>query len=258
MKERVMTTLTQPTTPVEFATALRTLAAQAATRYAGEAARIDRGLVIALNGGVTLQADGTALVQSQKDAEVVYEVNGHCDCRDAANAPDGRCKHRWAKTLTSRATRAQEAPMTVEHLSTELYGDQAAACAAQHAATQRPTAPAPAPAAAPAACPEAAFSLCLKGRMDGQDAQLTVRGATYAEFAANVAAVRGLFDAPAAPPAFSQPSAPVAPAAAPEPEASLVCPIHQVLMTKNSNTRGSWMSHPTADGGWCKGKAKQG
>jgi hypothetical protein len=90
---------------VEFDAALRTLAAQAATRYAGEQARIDRGLVLALNGGVAFQADGTALVQSQRDAEVQYRVNGHCDCPDASRAPEGRCKHRWAKCLTKRAIR---------------------------------------------------------------------------------------------------------------------------------------------------------
>ena len=243
-------TVAQPCTSVQFDTALRTLAAQAATRYAGEADRIDRGLVIALNGGVTLQADGTALVQSQKDAEVVYTVNGHCDCRDAANAPEGRCKHRWAKTFTSRASRAQEVPMvTIDDHIACLYGPQAAAREAQHAATQRPTA-APAPvAAAPAPCPEAAFSITLKGTMGGHDAMITARGSSFEEFIANVARLRGLLDAP---------TTPAAPVAAPEPEASLVCPIHHVLMTKNSNTRGSWLSHPTAEGGWCKGKKAKG
>jgi hypothetical protein len=92
-----------PTFTVQFDAAIRTLAAQARTRYAGEAARIERGLVIALNGGVSLQSDGTALVQSQSDAEVQYRVNGHCDCPDASRAPEGRCKHRWATCLTRRA-----------------------------------------------------------------------------------------------------------------------------------------------------------
>ena len=87
-------------------TTLRQLAAQATTRYAGEKARIDRGLVLALNGHVTLHADGTASVQSGTDAEVVYTVNGHCDCPDARRAPEGRCKHRWAKCLVKRATQA--------------------------------------------------------------------------------------------------------------------------------------------------------
>lgn len=92
------------TNTVQFDTALRTLAAAARTRYAGEAARLDRGLCLALNGHVTLHADGTASVRSGSDAEVVYTVNGHCDCPDASRAPEGRCKHRWAKCLVKRAT----------------------------------------------------------------------------------------------------------------------------------------------------------
>jgi hypothetical protein len=87
-------------------TTLRQLAAQATTRYAGEKARIDRGLVLALNDHVTLHADGTASVQSGTDAEIVYTVNGHCDCPDVARAPEGRCKHRWAKCLVKRAHQA--------------------------------------------------------------------------------------------------------------------------------------------------------
>jgi hypothetical protein len=75
----------------------------------------------------------------------------------------------------------------------------------------------PQPSTGPQALPEAAFSLCLKGRLAGQDAQLTIRGQTYGEFAANVAAVRGLLDAaPPAPPQAGAPSAP--PAAQPTPE----------------------------------------
>ena len=77
--------------------ALRTLAAAATERYAGEKVRISKGLVIALNYGATLQADGTALVQSQTELEITYTVNGHCDCPDATHgATEGRCKHRWA------------------------------------------------------------------------------------------------------------------------------------------------------------------
>jgi len=99
-----MHTVAQTVTTVQFDTALRQMADRARTRYAGEAARIDRGLVIALNGGVTLYADGTASVQSSSNAEVVYTVNGHCDCPDASRAPEGRCKHRWAKALGKKAT----------------------------------------------------------------------------------------------------------------------------------------------------------
>jgi hypothetical protein len=99
-----MQNVTQTITTVQFDTALRAMADRARTRYAGEAARIDRALVIALNGGVTLKADGVALVSSTRDDEVFYIVrDGQCDCPDATRAPEGRCKHRWATCLVKRA-----------------------------------------------------------------------------------------------------------------------------------------------------------
>ena len=86
-------------------TTLRQLAAQATTRYAGEKARIDRGLVLALNGHVTVNADGTADVLSGSGAEVAYHVaHGTCDCPDFARAPGGRCKHRFSVCLVNKAT----------------------------------------------------------------------------------------------------------------------------------------------------------
>jgi len=102
---------------------------------------------------------------------------------------------------------------------------------------------------APTPLPEAAFSLCLRGTLAGQDAQLTIRGASYAEFAAHVAAVRGLLDPPAgrpmAAPAVTIPTNP--------PPAEGWCGVHQVPMTKQSNAKGSWWSHKTPEG-WCKGR----
>jgi hypothetical protein len=97
--------------------------------------------------------------------------------------------------------------------------------------------------------PEAAFSLCLKGRLGGQDAQLTIRGATYQEFAANVDAVRGLLDALAAPSALC---AGANPGRHPEPEGW--CVMHGLPMKLNHGMDGHrWYSHRT-DEGWCKGK----
>jgi len=87
--------------------ALRQAAQQARTRYAGEVKRIDKGLVIALNGGVTLLPNGTAQVRSASDAEIVYHVAaGTCDCPDYSRAPDGRCKHRYAACLVRKAQKA--------------------------------------------------------------------------------------------------------------------------------------------------------
>lgn len=277
---------TQRATDAERDAALRTLAAQATTRYAGEQLRISKGLVIALNGGVTLQADGLALVTSQTDGEVVYTVNGSCECQDAAHgATEGRCKHRWAKTLTVRALALEAAPAepeTIHTLTEQLYGPQAAATAAQRTATHggrpmttptpqdddaaamaaaldyyntlaqdeapAPTAPDPKPEAKaakpqarPAACPEAALSLCLKGQIDGHDAQLTVRGQTPEEFHRNLAAVRDLL------------AVPTAPAARPAQPAEGWCAKHGLQMTQTSKEGRSWYSHKTAEG-WCKGK----
>jgi hypothetical protein len=101
-----MATIPETTTTVQFDATLRTLAEAAHARYAGEAARIDRGLVIALNGGVTLHQDGTASVQSCSNTEVVYHVaHGTCDCPDFQRAPGGRCKHRFAVCLVKKAQR---------------------------------------------------------------------------------------------------------------------------------------------------------
>ena len=102
-----MSTVAQPQTHSNLDDHLYALAAQARARYAGEHARIDRGLVIALNGGVTVHADGTADVQSASDPEIVYHVaHGTCDCPDFQRAPDGRCKHRYAVCLVKKATTA--------------------------------------------------------------------------------------------------------------------------------------------------------
>ena len=101
-----MSTVHETSSTIQFDTTLRTLERAARKAYPAEHGRLMRGLVLALNGHVTLHADGTASVKSGSDAEVVYTVNGHCDCPDASRAPEGRCKHRWAKCLVKRAQQA--------------------------------------------------------------------------------------------------------------------------------------------------------
>jgi hypothetical protein len=95
---------TIPQTIAAFDTALRALAQKAIERYPGEQGRLERGLILALNGHVTLNVDGTATVRSGSDAEVGYAVApGTCNCPDFRSAPDGRCKHRWAANLVRKA-----------------------------------------------------------------------------------------------------------------------------------------------------------
>lgn len=98
--------------------------------------------------------------------------------------------------------------------------------------------------------PEAAFSLTIKGTIGGHDAMLTIRAGSAAAFAANVAAVRGMLDAASVPPPQAQPTPPAAPAATQDGW----CAVHGVQMSKQSNQRGSWYSHKTTEGSWCKGR----
>jgi len=80
-----------------------TMLQRALERYPQEMARITRGHTIALTGGVTLHGCGLAAVRSSSVPSRAYTVNGHCICPDVSKAPDGRCKHRWAKALYSKA-----------------------------------------------------------------------------------------------------------------------------------------------------------
>jgi hypothetical protein len=94
---------------------------------------------------------------------------------------------------------------------------------------------------APAPLPEAAFSLTVKGRLDGTEAMLTVRGATAAEFKANLQAVRGLLE----------PLAPQAPPTADTPQ----CPTHGA-MKRSTKGKGWYCPHKLKDGTWCKEKGR--
>jgi hypothetical protein len=98
----------------------------------------------------------------------------------------------------------------------------------------------PAPPPAPQALPEAAFSLTLKGLLDGHEALLTVRGATAAEFTENLKTIRGLLDAPKAP-------------VQPTEQGKDWCVKHGVQMTLNTKEGCSWWSHRLPEG-WCKGR----
>src|SRR5262249_40587662 len=76
---------------------------RALAKHPEEAARIQRGYAIAVAGGVHLSGVGLATVQSQQQPALCYTVHSHCTCWDATRAPDGRCKHRWAKALLVQA-----------------------------------------------------------------------------------------------------------------------------------------------------------
>ena len=100
----------------------------------------------------------------------------------------------------------------------------------------------------PPPLPEAAFSLTLKGTLDGQEALLTARGATTAEFKRNLAGIRGLLD-PVAQPRST-------PVETGKPQGQGWCAVHNVSMKLQQKGERTWYSHWTENGTWCKGKGK--
>ncbi len=108
----------------EVKAALAEMYRRAVERYPTEMARITRGYRIALTGGVDLRGDGLADVRSDSHPDQYWVVNGVCGCDDVAKgqAPAGRCKHRWAKALYTRALtyvvqQAEALPVEVETLT---------------------------------------------------------------------------------------------------------------------------------------------
>jgi hypothetical protein len=218
--------------------------------------RVDSAVKIVLNGDVELLADGKAKVASQSNGQLTYRVvNGECDCRDFAKAPQGFCKHRLAygifkraRTLARTAVEGQAAKVadSVSNITKTGLQDYWLCLSAIHPAPPwlcPALATPPAPPAAP--CPEAAFSMTLKGQLDGIETLLTIRAQSAAEFLTNLAAVRGLL----APPAPKS----AAPGTAEAGDSTPQCPLHGVPMTQNHKDGRSWWSHKTAMG-WCKGR----
>jgi hypothetical protein len=182
--------------------------------------RIDKAVALVLNGDVDMLGDGTARVASQSNGQTVYHiVNGHCDCRDFAQAYEGWCKHRLAHAIAKRAY-----PLAKAKLDADTTG--------------RPT---PAQPPAPTApLPEAPASVNVHLELAGRQVQLTLRDSEEGRLLARLDAILQQFplvvkptDTPARPEGW--------------------CSKHGVQMRQNSKDGRSWWSHWTPDG-WCKGK----
>ena len=90
--------------------AVVTVADRARVAFPASHSRIDEAVALVLRGGVELFADGTGRVASQWNGETVYRiVNGHCDCPDVGQAPEGWCTHRLSVAIARRA-KEQAAP----------------------------------------------------------------------------------------------------------------------------------------------------
>ena len=218
--------------------------AQTAMPDAGE--RLTKALALVKSGAVEHAAQWGAYhytVASASDPTGLrtYDVHAQaplsCTCEAWLQSPkkgtSASCQHLLAVWLYRRALNQvpvkEAAPATTPH-----SGPQAV----EKAALVPPL-------------PEAAFSLCLKGRLAGHDAQLTIRGGTYAEFAANVAAVRGLLDTAAAPTSAGETrrEAERTPA-----DATPTCPTHGP-MKASTKAPGTWYcTKKLYDGSYCKSR----
>ena len=231
-----MTTLT-------FHQALTQAEAQArSTLDAALHERLSCAVSLVRDGRVFQTSAGLWQVDSSTTAGLTYSVNGTCSCEDYHFNKPRYCKHQLAMFLSQRVLslmRQPAAPVVPELVEPWPDNDPEG-----EPAPSVETPPAPAAPAADPALPEMPLSLTLKGTLGGVDALLTVRGRDAAEFQANLAAVRGLLDAPASPPASQGPTG----------QGEGWCHPHSVQMRWNEGKQGKqgWWSHKTAQG-WCKG-----
>jgi len=88
----------------EFDLALRVSAADVIRLHPEWKARVERGLLLALNGAAVYPAGGPWQVRSASDEEVVYRLlPDGCECPDRQRAPTGQCKHWWSVYLMHAA-----------------------------------------------------------------------------------------------------------------------------------------------------------
>jgi hypothetical protein len=187
--------------------------------------RVDSAVKIVLAGDVELLADGTAKVASQRNGHVAYHIaNGHCDCKDFAQAPHNVCKHRLSAAIARRAH--ELAKQRLAQLDSQSNGNGSA--------------PTPAPALS---LPEAPASVNCHILLEGRQVQVTLRDTNETRLLARLAALLRQYPT-------AQPPTQGTTASAQTP----VCPWHGA-MKESTKAKGTWYC-PTkmADGSWCRGR----
>jgi hypothetical protein len=218
--------------------------------------RIDKAVQIVLNGSVELLPDDKAKVGSQSNGTTTYHlVDGTCDCRDFAKAPDHWCKHRLAYGIYKRAR-----ALAKEQLQAL---DSPAAKAAEpvksveipvesESVSVEPVMPMEPPVQSEAIVPhvghsEAPASCNTYIDIAGRKVQLTLRDDNEENLLARMEKLLSRF-----PVAEQEPEHQTTPT--PPPEG--FCPIHQVQMRRYGNAKGSWFAHRLDNNTWCNGKGK--
>ena len=269
-----------PTTDTAWSRTVHQVAATARAAYPSLGGKIEQALALVLAAAIEPLGEQEYLVASQSDPtgletySVLCGKPTTCTCKDYdvhRLAPDYRCKHIVAVWIWRRSTassaRDQGEPA-------QAHGRTEGGVLKTESSVLSPLPPPaqePAPAASAPALPEAAFSITLKGTMSGHEVLLTARGQTWEAFAANVARLQGMLDAPEQEPGagarrgLSCPGLRTESAAlsaqsstrSPLPAASSETPVCQWHggMKESTKAKGTWYCPAKmADGSYCKSR----
>jgi hypothetical protein len=220
--------------------------------------RIDKAVQIVLNGSVELLPDDKAKVGSQTNGTTTYHlVDGTCDCRDFAKAPDHWCKHRLAYGIYKRA----------RALAKEQLQALDSATSKAEVVTPVEETPVTAPAtpigstvstvetmveSVPVVSPvvqthrEAPASCNTYIDIAGRKVQLTLRDDNEENLLARMEKLLSRFPVPEQEPEQQT---------TPTPPEEGFCPIHKVKMRYFTKGSQSWWSHRLDNNNtWCRGK----
>jgi hypothetical protein len=205
-----------------FAAQVAQVAAHAHTALPQAGERLDRPVEIVLSGGVQMQANGTARVQSQTFPDTLYMVSDACSCQDARfAAPDGRCMHLLASWIYRRVATAIQAMPPGAAYDREAVAPCETATDTDGVPCYAVQTPCPGHETAPVVpLPEAAASVNVRIVVHGREVQWTLRGTQEAEVAERLEALLARYPL----------IAPQAKAAAPVAEvaATPTCPAHHI------------------------------
>jgi hypothetical protein len=177
-----------PETPARKAwrEAVAEVAAKAKDKLPERNGRIERAVALVFAGDVELLPDGTATVASQRNGQVAYHIaNGHCDCKDFAQAPHNLCKHRLSAAIARRAH--ELATQRLVQLDGQSNGHGRAPTDYQPV-QPRPETPVPTPAPALALL-EAPASVNCHILLEGRQVQVTLRDTNETRLLARLAAL---------------------------------------------------------------------
>jgi hypothetical protein len=206
--------------------------------YPDREGELARAHALILHGMVVPSPDDPSTGQVlSSDAQTVYHVNSHCDCR--AGEHGTMCKHRQAWALYLHIAK-----------KVEVHGDSHTPAVSCHPNTPE------VPGNPHGPLPEAPASVNVRVQVGGHEVQWTLRDHDEARLAQRLEALLARYPQPQPTPQVAsqgQLSPQQHNAAAMHRPVTGFCPVHNVAMQEQHKNGRTWWSHRTADG-WCKGR----